>query len=108
MKKILTISAIILLVGAAVTIAIFANKNSSQKAQIAQLTEQCKTQAALIEKLGALDAVHCEISFVVNNKAVFGSVKNGDYSQMADATLKYLRSELVQSDTLLISKNLNK
>jgi hypothetical protein len=76
---------------------------STQKESIATITEQSAAQVQLIERLGALEAVHCEIQFVVNNKAVFGSIKNGDYSQVADATLRYLRSELIESDTLVVT-----
>ena len=54
-----------------------------------------KQHGEMIERLGALEGVHCEISFVINNKAVFGSIKNGDMTQVAEATLHYLRSELV-------------
>jgi hypothetical protein len=59
-------------------------------------------QEALIRQLGEMEAVHCEIQFVINNRAVFGSIKNGDCSQAADATIRYLRRELLAPDTARI------
>jgi hypothetical protein len=63
-----------------------------------------KQQGEMIERLGALEGVHCEISFLVNNKAVFGSIKNGDMTQVAEATLHYLRGELVNDSTAYLQK----
>ena len=108
MKKILTVSAIILLLGAGVSIAVLTGKCKAQAAQIETLTAQAAQQTQVIERLGALDAVSCNVSFVVNNKAVFGSIKNGDYKPILEGTMRYLRSEIVQSDTLIVSKNLKK
>jgi len=76
------------------------------KATIDQQAAELTEKDAMIKQLASMEAVHCEIAFVVNNKAVFGSIKNGDYSQVADATLKYLRGELVREDTLIVNREL--
>lgn len=63
-------------------------------------------QSAMIERLGALDGVQATVNFNISNKAILGNIKTGDVQPMIENSMRYLRSELVRNDTLVISKNL--
>lgn len=70
------------------------------KKHLADAEELIEIQHNLIERLGAMDAVHAVINVEVNNKATFGSVKAGDVEVVADQILHYTRKQLLDTDTL--------
>lgn len=88
-----------LLCGAiAITGGVAGSKNKQLKeadAQIALLQQQIIQRNDLIEKLAAMEAVHCEVSITVKNTAVMGKTTNGDISQEAEQISTYLRGEIL-------------
>ena len=100
---------LVLLAGLSVSVA----TNIGQGKQIKILTEQneqlAKTndkQLLLIDKLGSLEGVNATVNFNISNKAILGNIKTGDFQPFVDNTMTYLRKELVENDTLIVSKRL--
>ncbi|MDR3046595.1 MAG: hypothetical protein LBU51_03150 [Bacteroidales bacterium] len=113
MKKYIYIAIGVVILGLVASTVIFWNQSKSRKEQlklkdasIEILQKQLITSNKTIEMLGSLDAVRCEISFNVTNKAVFGKITNGDISQVAEAILNYTREELYRgmNDTIKLKK----
>lgn len=75
-------------------------KNSNIKKYKATIAEQEQTineQRELINKLAAMESVHCEVSITVKNTAVMGSNKSGEISQDAKQVATYLRGEILEA-----------
>lgn len=70
------------------------------KKHLADAESLIEVQHEVIEKLGAMDAIHATISVEVNNRATFGKITAGDVEVVADQVLKYTRRELLNVDTL--------
>lgn len=89
-----------LLVVCALVIAWLSADLARTKKHLADTKELVEIQHEMINKLGALDAVHATINVEVNNKATFGSIKAGDVQIIADQVLHYTRKHLIEKDTL--------
>lgn len=63
--------------------------------QIQVLQQQVITQQELIQKLAAMESVHCEVILTVRNSAVMGSVHSGAVNQEAEQIATYLRGEIL-------------
>ena len=70
------------------------------KKHLADAESLIEVQHEVIEKLGAMDAIHATINVEVNNRATFGKITAGDVEVVADQVLKYTRRELLNVDTL--------
>ena len=62
--------------------------------QIQVLQQQVITQQELIQKLAAMESVHCEVTLTVKNTAVMGSNHSGTVNQEAEQIATYLRGEI--------------
>ncbi|GHV37730.1 hypothetical protein FACS1894178_9420 [Bacteroidia bacterium] len=109
MKKWIYIVAVVLLLAATGVTITFGALYSNVKKTLKYERENAAKQQELIEKLGAMDGIHATINvnMTVKNTAVMGKVSNGDYDfqPVIESTFRYLRKELVQQDTVIISKN---
>jgi hypothetical protein len=94
-KYLIIIIAIITLCLISATV-VLAMQNRSLKAERAILKEQVSLQAETIRQLGEMETVALKIDFVINNKAVFGSIKNGDVQPYINACMEYSRTELLK------------
>ena len=63
--------------------------------QIQALQQQVVTQQELIQRLAAMESVHCEVTLTVKNSAVMGSVRSGAVNQEAEQIATYLRGEIL-------------
>jgi len=63
--------------------------------QIQVLQQQVITQQELIQKLAAMESVHCEVTLTVKNSAVMGAVHAGAVNQEAEQIATYLRGEIL-------------
>lgn len=63
--------------------------------QIQVLQQQVITQQELIQKLAAMESVHCEVILTVRNSAVMGSVHSGAVNQEAEQIATYIRGEIL-------------
>lgn len=63
--------------------------------QIQVLQQQVITQQELIQKLAAMESVHCEVTLSVKNSAVMGAVHSGAVNQEAEQIATYLRGEIL-------------
>ena len=63
--------------------------------QIQVLQQQVITQQELIQKLAAMESVHCEVTLTVKNSAVMGAVHSGAVNQEAEQIATYLRGEIL-------------
>lgn len=70
------------------------------KRQLADAEDLISIQHEMIERLGALDAVHATINVEVTNKATFGKITSGDVDVIADQVLRYTRKQLLEGDTI--------
>lgn len=70
------------------------------KKHLADAESLIEVQHEVIQKLGAMDAIHATINVEVNNRATFGKITAGDVEVVADQILKYTRRELLNVDTL--------
>lgn len=98
MKKyiLITIIAGLLIISNIVTLSII----KSQKKRIADAEYLIEIQHEMIERLGELDAVRCNITVNLSNKTTFGSIKQSDVNIVADQVLHYTRRELLNNDTI--------
>jgi hypothetical protein len=64
--------------------------------QIQVLQQQVITQQELIQKLAAMESVHCEVSLTVKNTAVMGANHSGAVTQEAEQIATYLRGEILE------------
>lgn len=64
--------------------------------QIQVLQQQVITQQELIQKLAAMESVHCEVTLTVKNTAVMGSNHSGTVNQEAEQIATYLRGEILE------------
>jgi hypothetical protein len=64
--------------------------------QIQALQQQVITQQELIQKLAAMESVHCEVSLTVKNTAVMGANHSGAVTQEAEQIATYLRGEILE------------
>jgi hypothetical protein len=109
MKKwIYIIAGFVLLATVGTTVA-FGSLYSNAKKTLKYERENAAKQQELIEKLGAMDGIQATINvnMTVKNTAVMGKVSNGDYDfqPVVESSFRYLRKELIQQDTLIISKS---
>lgn len=72
-------------------------KDADVKIQVLQ--QQVITQQELIQKLAAMESVHCEVTLTVKNSAVMGSVHSGAVNQEAEQIATYLRGEILDKIT---------
>ena len=63
--------------------------------QIQVLQQQVIIQQELIQKLAAMESVHCEVSLTVKNTAVMGANHSGAVNQEAEQIATYLRGEIL-------------
>lgn len=63
--------------------------------QIQVLQQQVTTQQDLIQKLAAMESVHCEVTLTIKNSAVMGTVHSGAVNQEAEQIATYLRGEIL-------------
>lgn len=63
--------------------------------QIQALQQQVITQQELIQRLAAMESVHCEVTLTVRNSAVMGAVHAGAVNQEAEQIATYLRGEIL-------------
>ncbi len=63
--------------------------------QIAVLQQQVISQQELIQKLAAMESVHCEVTLTVKNSAVMGAVHAGAVKQESEQIASYLRGEIL-------------
>lgn len=63
--------------------------------QIQVLQQQVIAQQDLIQKLAAMESVHCEVTLTVKNSAVMGTVHSGAVNQEAEQIATYLRGEIL-------------
>ena len=63
--------------------------------QIQVLQQQVITQQELIQRLAAMESVHCEVTLTVKNSAVMGTVHSGSVNQEAEQIATYLRGEIL-------------
>ena len=73
---------------------------SLRKKNLADANELIEIQHEMIERLGEIDAVHCEISVNLSNKTTFGNIKQSDINVVADQVVRYTRKELLKNDTI--------
>ena len=71
------------------------NQLKDADVQIQVLQQQVITQQELIQKLAAMESVHCEVTLTVRNSAVMGSVHSGAVNQEAEQIATYLRGEIL-------------
>jgi nitrate reductase cytochrome c-type subunit len=102
MKKYL-IPLIIIILGLLASTTLLGVRNRSLKAEKKTLKAQVEQQAETIKQLAEMEAVALKIDFVINNKAVFGSIKNGDVQPYINACMTYSRAELLKDKTKLDS-----
>ena len=77
---------------------------SLRKKNLADANELIEIQHEIIERLGELDAVHCEISVNLSNKTTFGNIKQSDINIIADQVVRYMRKELLKNDTICLTQ----
>ena len=63
--------------------------------QIQALRQQVSTQQELIQKLAAMESVHCEVSLTVKNTAVLGANHSGAVNLEAEQIATCLRGEIL-------------
>lgn len=63
--------------------------------QIQVLQQQVIEQQELIQKLAAMESVHCEVTLTVKNSAVMGAVHSGAVNQESEQIATYLRGEIL-------------
>ena len=73
---------------------------AQQKKHIKDASELIEVQHEIIERLGELDAVRCNISVNLSNKTTFGNIKQSDINVIADQVMHYTRRELLKSDSI--------
>ena len=71
------------------------NQLKEADTQIQVLQQQVITQQELIQKLAAMESVHCEVTLTVKNSAVMGAVHAGAVTQEAEQIATYLRGEIL-------------
>ena len=71
------------------------NQLKEADTQIQVLQQQVITQQELIQKLAAMESVHCEVTLSVKNSAVMGTVHAGAVTQEAEQIATYLRGEIL-------------
>ncbi len=76
--------------------------------QIQVLRQQVITQQELIQKLAAMESVHCEVTLTVKNSAVMGTVHAGSVNQEAEQIATYLRGEILDRMMTEECKNTSK
>ena len=64
--------------------------------QIQVLQQQVISQQEVIQKLAAMESVHCEVTLTVKNSAVMGSVRSGAVNQEAEQIATYLRGQILE------------
>lgn len=71
------------------------NQLKEADTQIQVLQQQVITQQELIQKLAAMESVHCAVTLSVKNSAVMGTVHAGAVTQEAEQIATYLRGEIL-------------
>lgn len=70
------------------------------KKHLADAEELIEIQHDMIERLGSLDAVKCNIEVHLSNKTTFGNIKQSDINIVADQIQHYTRKQLLNDSTL--------
>lgn len=93
------------LLGVAVAIIfwLFAELNTTKK-HLQDAEDLVEIQHEMIERLGSLDAVRCNIEVHLSNKTTFGNIKQSDINIIADQIQEYTRREILQRDTLCLTQ----
>lgn len=73
---------------------------SRTKKHLADANELIEIQHEMIERLGSLDAVKCNIEVHLSNKTTFGNIKQSDINIVADQIQHYTRKQLLNNSTL--------
>lgn len=73
------------------------------KRHLQDAEELVEIQHEMIERLGELDAVRCNIEVHLSNKTTFGNIKQSDINIIADQVQQYTRREILQRDTLCLT-----
>lgn len=71
-------------------------KLKAAKETIATLEQRNKELTELTEKLAQMDAVHCDVTIMVKNTAVMGSVQSGDLNAQIEQIATYTRGEILK------------
>lgn len=69
------------------------------KRNLADANELIEIQHEMIERLGSLDAVKCNIEVHLSNKTTFGNIKQSDINIVADQIQHYTRKQLLNDST---------
>lgn len=103
MRKILNIVAYCILAAMVITIIGLSagvkaknKKLKEAKAEIELLKADNTRLAELTEKLAQMDAVHCDVTIMVKNTAVMGSVQSGDLNAQIEQIATYTRGEILK------------
>lgn len=89
------------LLGVAVAIIFWMSAElQATKRHLQDAEDLVEIQHEMIERLGELDAVRCNIEVHLSNKTTFGNIKQSDINIIADQVQKYARREILQRDTL--------
>lgn len=73
---------------------------SRTKKHLADANELIGIQHEMIERLGSLDAVKCNIEVHLSNKTTFGNIKQSDINIVADQIQHYTRKQLLNDSTI--------
>lgn len=89
------------LLGVAVAIIFWLSAElQTTKRHLADAEDLIEIQHDMIERLGELDAVRCNIEVHLSNKTTFGNIKQSDINIIANQVQQYTRREILQRDTL--------
>lgn len=73
---------------------------SRTKKHLADAEGLVEVQHEMIERLGSIDAVKCNIEVHLSNKTTFGNIKQSDINIIADQIQHYTRKQLLNDSTL--------
>ena len=73
------------------------------KRHLADAEDLIEIQHSMIERLGELDAVRCNVEVHLSNKTTFGNIKQSDINIIAEQVQQYTRREIIQRDTLCLT-----
>lgn len=92
------------LLGVAVAIIFWLSAElQATKRHLQDAEDLIEIQHEMIERLGELDAVRCNVEVHLSNKTTFGNIKQSDINVIADQIQQYTRREILQRDTLCLT-----
>lgn len=71
-------------------------KIKAAKAEVELLKEDNARLTELTATLAKMDAVHCDVTIMVKNTAVMGSVQSGDLNAQIEQIATYTRGEILK------------